>query len=170
MKSLKFKFALIILLVGLLSACRTQPSEAPASQPTGTSVPATEAPTNPPAPTETPVVPTDTAQPQTTEAPTTDPGAQTDAVSFANDIFPLLKSRCGNCHGGNKTEEGLSVATYASLLKGSDNSPVIVPGDAENSLLVELVSSQEMPKRGPKLTPPQVQLIIDWVNQGALDN
>jgi hypothetical protein len=60
--------------------------------------------------------------------------------------------------------------THASLIAGSDNGPVIVPGDAANSLLVEMVATQKMPKRGPKLTPPQVQLITDWVNQGALDN
>jgi hypothetical protein len=47
---------------------------------------------------------------------------------------------------------------------------VVNAGSADNSLLVEQVVSQEMPKRGPKLTPPQVQLIIDWINQGALDN
>jgi hypothetical protein len=55
-------------------------------------------------------------------------------------------------------------------MAGSDNGPVIAPGDAANSLLVEMVATQKMPKRGPKLTPPQVQLITDWVNQGALDN
>lgn len=60
--------------------------------------------------------------------------------------------------------------TYADLIKGSDNGPVVVPGDAEKSLIVEMVASQEMPKRGPKLTPPQVQLIVDWINGGALDN
>jgi hypothetical protein len=55
-------------------------------------------------------------------------------------------------------------------MKGSENGPVIVPGDSDNSLLVDLVASQEMPKRGPKLTPSEVQLLTDWVNQGALDN
>jgi len=60
--------------------------------------------------------------------------------------------------------------TYADILAGSDNGPVVTPADAANSLLAELVSTQKMPKRGPKLTPPQVQVIIDWINQGALDN
>ena len=55
-------------------------------------------------------------------------------------------------------------------MAGSKNGPVIAAGDADNSLLVELVSTQKMPKRGPKLTPDQVQVIIDWVNQGALNN
>jgi hypothetical protein len=33
-----------------------------------------------------------------------------------------------------------------------------------------MVSTQEMPKRGPKLTPDQVQLIMTWINEGALNN
>jgi len=164
MRSMKFKFALIILAVGLLSACGGQPTEASASQSTAVSAPATATPT------DTTVVPTDTALAQSTKASMIDPGAPVGTVSFANDVLPLLQSRCANCHGGDQTKEGLSVRTYADLLKGSDNGPVILPGDSENSLLVELVSTQEMPKRGPKLTPPQIQLIIDWVNQGALDN
>ncbi len=55
-------------------------------------------------------------------------------------------------------------------MAGSDNGPVVIAGDASNSLLVELIANQKMPKRGAKLTPSQVQLITDWVNQGALDN
>jgi hypothetical protein len=55
-------------------------------------------------------------------------------------------------------------------MAGSDNGAVIIPGNADESLLVDLIVNNEMPKRGPQLTPPQVQLIIDWVNQGALDN
>jgi hypothetical protein len=29
---------------------------------------------------------------------------------------------------------------------------------------------KEMPKRGPKLKPEQVQLINDWINAGAPNN
>ena len=161
MNSVKFKVALIVLLVGLLSACGSQPTEAPVSAPTEASVPATEAPANPP---------TDTAQPQATEAPTTDASGQAATVSFAKDVLPILESRCINCHGGDRVEEGLNLKTYAGVMTGSENGAVIAAGDSNNSLLAELVSTQKMPKRGPKLTPPQVQLIIDWINQGALDN
>ena len=55
-------------------------------------------------------------------------------------------------------------------MAGSENGQVVTPGNAADSKLVDLIVSQKMPKRGPKLTPPQVQLITDWVNQGALDN
>jgi uncharacterized membrane protein len=156
---MKLKLALTIILVGLLSACASPATEAPASQPTEASAPVISSPVG----TEAPVQPT--------EAPTTAPEAGQPAnVSFANDILPILQSRCENCHGGQKIEEGLVLKTYSDLMAGSDNGPVIVPGDAGNSLLVKLSANLEMPKKGPKLTPPQIQLITDWVNQGALDN
>lgn len=46
----------------------------------------------------------------------------------------------------------------------------IVPGNANESLFVKLIVEGEMPNRGTKVTPEELQLIIDWVNQGALNN
>jgi len=157
----KVKFAVLVLLIGILTACASQttPTPAPAS----------------PQPTEAAVSATDTSIPAITEPAATETSAATEpaaaaSVSFTNDILPILESRCVNCHGGDRLEEGLSVRTYEDLMSGSENGPVLVPGDAAHSKLVELVVNQKMPKRGPKLTPPQIQLIMDWVNQGAQDN
>lgn len=170
MKSVCVKIALFLLIVGLLSACGSPPTEAPAatSAPTDTAAPATEAPTETSAATEAPTEPAATEAPATEAA--TQPAAGGATVSFASDILPIFESRCIGCHGGERTQEGLDLKTHASLIAGSDNGPVVVPGDAANSLLVEMVATQKMPKRGPKLTPPQIQLITDWINQGALDN
>lgn len=170
MNSMKFRIAVLILIVGILSACVSQTPDTPASQPTEAAVSIIETPTNLPLPTRTAVA---TAAVQATEVPVTQPAGQSPegtTISFTNDVFPILQSRCINCHGGDRTEEGLVMLTYAELMAGSDNGPVVTPGDAVNSLFAELVSAQKMPKRGPKLTPPQVQVIIDWINQGALDN
>jgi hypothetical protein len=167
MKSPGMKIALFLLLVGLLAACGTQAATAPASPPAATSAPATEAPTDvPPATGTTP--PTEPAA--ATEAPATQPPVQGATVSFASDVLPIFESRCLSCHGGQRTQEGLDLKSHASLMTGSNNGPVVTPGDAADSLLVEMVMELKMPKRGPKLTPPQIQLITDWVNQGALDN
>ncbi|MFZ5909127.1 MAG: c-type cytochrome domain-containing protein [Chloroflexota bacterium] len=155
-----FTFSLIFALA--LSACGTQATQPPAPEPAATQAPPT-------ADVE-PVPVTETASPEMTESPAPAPAAESATVSFANDVYPILESRCLNCHGGDSTREGLSVKTYADLMAGSDNGPVVVPGDAANSLFVELVANQKMPKRGAKLTPPQVQLFTDWVNQGALEN
>lgn len=156
---MKTNILIAFLLLGLLTACGTEPAETPAS-----SSP------EPAAPTQTAIPAAATAADQPTVPPTSDSSAQTATVGFSADVLPILQSRCFNCHGGDKTEEGLNLTTFAGLMAGSENGPVIIPGDADNSLLAEQIVSQEMPKRGPKLTPPQIQTILDWINQGALEN
>jgi hypothetical protein len=170
MKSMYVKIGLLVLIAGLLTACGAPSTNTPASAPTEAVAPATEVPTETTAPTEAPTEAATEAPAATEPGAATEPAVQGATVSFANDILPIIESRCIGCHGGDRTEEGLVLRTHADIMAGSDNGPVIVPGDAANSLLVEMVATQKMPKRGPKLTPPQVQLITDWVNQGALDN
>jgi uncharacterized membrane protein len=169
MNSRKVKFVVLLLIIGLLSACATPATEAPASAPTEASATAISSPQRTEAPTSLPAA-TDTSVPAAESSPTAEAASGGATVSFANDIQPIIQSRCINCHGGDRTEEDLSLKTYADIMKGSKNGAVVTPGDAANSLLAELVANQKMPKRGPKLTPPQVQLIVDWINQGALDN
>lgn len=150
----------------------TAPAEAPEA--TDTSIPEPEpsdtptaAPTETPAPVETP-----TPAPE----PDTDEPAGEAGVSFANDVFPIIERRCIKCHGGPKDdgtlriEEGLDLRTFAGLLEGSFNGPVIEPGNAEESYLVELIVEGEMPKREPRLLPAEIRAITDWVNAGAPDN
>ena len=167
MNSMKIRFAILLLIVGLLSACAAQPTEGPTNPPTEEVVSATTAPTNAPAATDTSAP---AAEPTTESAPATEAVPAGATVSFATDILPLFESRCLNCHGGNRTEAELSLRTYADVMTGSEGGLVITSGDAVNSVLHEMVATQEMPKRGPKLTPAQVQLIADWINQGALNN
>ncbi len=92
------------------------------------------------------------------------------AVSFLNDVQPILDARCIKCHGVERKKEGLDLQTYENIFAGSRNGPVLEPGNAEDSLLVQLIVEREMPNRGDPVTPEELQLIIDWVNQGALNN
>ena len=102
----------------------------------------------------------------------TEAAPHTDArdISYAKDVQPILESRCGTCHMGEYVSEGLDMNTYESLMTGSQNGTVIVPGHASDSLLIQKVTEGEMPKRGPKLTPVQIQTITDWINAGASNN
>lgn len=137
--------------------------------PTNTAVPAT-----PTAQASATIEPTATSTPSDTPttAATETPAStnRSSAMSFQADVQPIFKQVCSKCHGGEKTEEGLSLLTYADVMRGSDNGPVIVPGDAANSLLAQQVEKGEMPKRGPKLLPKQIQAIVAWINAGAPDN
>ena len=91
-------------------------------------------------------------------------------IGYAIDVRPILESRCAKCHMGEFVSEGLDMGTYESLISGSQNGPVIVPGSASDSLIIQKLLAGEMPKRGPKLTPVQIQILTDWINAGALDN
>jgi hypothetical protein len=55
-------------------------------------------------------------------------------------------------------------------MAGSWNGPVIEPGSAADSYLVEQIVSGEMPKRQPDLLPSEIRIISNWVDSGALDN
>lgn len=167
--------AVFFLMVILLSACGGQESPAGnAPAPVNSSMNDVTSSNNADQPeisdsdSEPEAAPTETAA-EPTEASVAEPQAA-DGVSFAAEVFPIIDSRCVNCHGGERVEGDLILRSYADLMAGSESGQVIVPGDAENSLLVQLISELKMPKRGPKLTPVQIQLITDWVNQGALDN
>jgi mono/diheme cytochrome c family protein len=91
-------------------------------------------------------------------------------ISYARDIQPIFNARCDNCHMGNHPSEGLDLGSYETLMAGSQNGPVIVPGNANDSLLIQMVSEGEMPRRGPHLTDAQIQLLTNWVNAGAPSN
>ena len=77
---------------------------------------------------------------------------------------------CVKCHGGEEVKEGLVLKTYAEIMAGSDNGPVIAPGDPANSLLIDLITRGKMPKKGPKLLPGEIRIITDWVAAGAVNN
>jgi len=115
--------------------------------------------------------PTPEPSPVPTETPTVAPTLAAPAgTSFAQDVLPIFERRCVKCHGGERTEEGLVLKTYADVMAGSVNGPVIEPGNAVDSYLVEQITSGKMPKRGPRLLPAEIQAISDWIDAGAPDN
>lgn len=91
-------------------------------------------------------------------------------VSFSADVKPIIDSRCATCHGIDRIEGGLVMLTYEELMQGGEDGQVIIPGDAGGSLLVQLIESGKMPKRGPKVTPVELEVIRTWVNEGAQNN
>jgi len=55
-------------------------------------------------------------------------------------------------------------------MAGFKNGSVLTPGNSGNSLLVKQILEGKMPKRGPKLTPAESQVFMQWINTGALNN
>jgi mono/diheme cytochrome c family protein len=135
--------------------------------------PTTEPPTAVPSPTRvdptatTVVAASPTADTAAPAATLITPGG---AVSFSRDVQPIFSQICVKCHGGDETKEGLSLKSYADVMAGSDNGPVIEPGDAANSFLIQQVINGKMPKKGPRLLPAQIRTLSDWVAAGAPNN
>jgi len=153
-------------------------STRPAATATATTAPATATPeatsTQPAATATSTATSTPTVSPADTpvpiEPPATPSQADSNTVSFARDVQPIFNRVCVKCHGGEEVKEGLVLKTYVEIMAGSDNGPVIAPGDPANSLLIDLITRGKMPKQGPKLLPGQIRIITDWVTAGAVNN
>lgn len=142
---------------------------APEPGPTETAAPGLTATATEPPPTASD---TPTMEPTATELPPTDTATVPPAggISFAAEVLPVLTARCERCHGEGRAEAGLKLTSYADVMNGSENGPVVVPGSAATSSLVELIVSGDMPRRSPRLPESEIQTISTWVDEGALDN
>jgi len=92
------------------------------------------------------------------------------AVSFADDIMPIFELRCLECHSEDNTELGLGLDSWEVVMAGSDYGPVIKPGDAEGSILVDMIASGDMPEDGDPVEPEELDLIKAWITEGAENN
>lgn len=114
-------------------------------------------------------------------------------VTFTTVYSDILSGSCTPCHapGGvgdsaGKLDMSTKALAYTNLQKSAAGAvcvasglTLVVPGDAAMSLLVEKVESNppcgvRMPydcgTTTPCLSTAQVQQIVDWINDGAMNN
>ena len=86
--------------------------------------------------------------------------------SFEQNILPILTTRCAlaGCHVADGPH-GLDFRTYASFIAGGEHGPAFIPGNAQESVVVEQIVSGRMPPGGPPLTTAEIQLFVDWINR-----
>ena len=122
-------------------------------------------------PTTTTPSETDTSPPPEDPVLPEDPVVEEPIVSFKDDIQPILAERCATpgCHvAGHFT--GLDLSQYDAFKKGGNGGPAFTAGDGEGSLVVERIDGGGMPPAGPPLDADQIQLFIDWIDEGAENN
>ena len=91
--------------------------------------------------------------------------------TFEADILPIFEASCNICHG---IMGGWNGTTYTSVMTSGDHAPVVIPGDVENSLLAQKLLGTHsegdiMPPAGA-LPDDVIQIILDWIAAGALEN
>lgn len=92
-------------------------------------------------------------------------------VDFNAQIRPILAEHCFRCHD-EKVKGGLRLSSREALLKGGDSEePGVVPGNPDESLVMQRIRSEAgddiMPPKGDPLTATQRELIARWISEGA---
>jgi hypothetical protein len=106
------------------------------------------------------------------EEPVEEPEVAT--VSYSDDIEPILNEKCAfvGCHvAGHVTN--LDLSNYDTFKDGGDSGAAFVADDGEESLVVKRIDGSQppqMPPNGPPLDQDEIQLFIDWINEGAENN
>ena len=95
-----------------------------------------------------------------------------DAVSFEEQILPILEASCIECHDNRSAFSNLRLDNAEGIMAGGDLGKVVVPGEPDNSPLVLRVALPEddldfMPIEGDPLTDEQIDLMRKWIEQGA---
>jgi hypothetical protein len=94
-------------------------------------------------------------------------------IDFETEIQPIFNANCTMyCHvNGGAYTGGLDLSSYENLMEGdSNNGPVIIPGNADESLLIQALEGTspivpQMPSGSPSLPYNQIQSIRAWINE-----
>jgi len=102
-----------------------------------------------------------------------------EAVSFSQDVKPIIDKNCLACHkeGGEGFEaSGFSMLTYEDLMKGTKFGPMIISGDSAGSNMIVLMEG----RADPSISMPHgtmdpvrkadIETLRLWVDQGAKNN
>jgi hypothetical protein len=105
--------------------------------------------------------------------------AREEAVSFSQDVKPIIDKNCLSCHqqGGKGFEaSGFSMVTYDDLMKGTKFGPMIIGGDSAGSNMIVLMEGRadpsiSMPHGAMKpVRKADIETLRLWVDQGAKNN
>jgi len=90
--------------------------------------------------------------------------------TYVDDLVPIFRQHCMNCHGNDQQKGDLNLASYSALQKGGASGSVIVPGNPDKSRLFTLTDHREepmMPPKGDKIPAEKIALLKLWIEQGA---
>jgi nitrate/TMAO reductase-like tetraheme cytochrome c subunit len=104
-------------------------------------------------------------EPTATATQAAAPAQPAGPVTYAT-LQDTFKKKCGSCHGASAMK-GLNVTTYETLMKGSEDGPVVVAGDPDNSKLVQVQSATK--KHFGQFSADELAQVIEWIKGGALE-
>ena len=92
--------------------------------------------------------------------PTGRPAPEEDSFAAVQSLF----EQCTVCHGENG-QKGVNLTSYDSIMQGGESGPIVIPGQPEESLLVD-VQQRSSPHFG-QFTESELEQVIAWIEAGA---
>lgn len=92
---------------------------------------------------------------------------------YAARIDPILERSCISCHGPDKRKGGLRLDSYAGIMRGGEDGPVVDPWYPKESEIVRRVTlppddDDFMPSDGKHpLSPDEIRTLERWIAAGA---
>ena len=89
---------------------------------------------------------------------------------FEAEVLPILKTRCWECHGGDKVKGELHLTSREEILKGGESGLVISLDKPLESRLLKAIGytddNLKMPKGG-KLPKNEIAILTKWIKEGV---
>ena len=101
------------------------------------------------------------------------------AVSYTQDVKPIIEQNCIRCHkvgGKGEVASGFNMTTYDDLMKGARFGPMIIAGDVEGSNILVLMEGRADPSismphdQKKSVSTLDIETIRLWIKQGAKNN
>lgn len=96
-------------------------------------------------------------------------------VIYSDVVTRILDDKCVTCHNPNKKKGQLLMTSFDALLKGGESGNILVPGDPENSQLIQRLhlpadDEEHMPPEGKTpLNENEISILEQWIALGASD-
>jgi WD40 repeat protein len=96
-------------------------------------------------------------------------------ISFYEQIRPIFQAQCHGCHQPARDSGKYVMTEFAKLVAGGESeSAAIVASKPDESYLIELITpadgKAEMPKGKKPLSQVEIDLITQWIAEGAVDD
>lgn len=91
------------------------------------------------------------------------------SLTFEGQVRPILKAHCFHCHGEGEELKGKVDLRLRRFMAetAKDDGRVLVPGQPNESLMLRLIRSGDMPKGEKKLSAAEIAVIEHWISAGA---
>ncbi|MBA61023.1 MAG: hypothetical protein CMJ76_01540 [Planctomycetaceae bacterium] len=90
---------------------------------------------------------------------------------FNSEVAPLLTKYCVACHNADDAEGGLNLESFDGLIKGGKGGAVLLPGRADLSRLVRVITGEAKPKMPPEgndaPSETELEMLRTWIASGA---